>query len=71
MVDDEEEDRPADYVNQASYEIKAAIKYKLINNLYSQYLGVHLPYNKVINSAGNIHKENTIDRRQLIIIQRY
>ena len=63
IVSDQDSDREADYVNQTSREIKAAIKYKLIDNLYWQYLGVHIPFNKVINSSGNIHKEGVIDRR--------
>ena len=59
---DEEEDREADYVNKASLEIKAAIKYKLMDNMYSEYLGVHLPYGKTINAlSGNVYKENFID----------
>ena len=45
-------------VNQASTEIRSAIKYKLINNLYRKNLGINLPYDKVINKYGGIKKAN-------------
>ena len=34
-----------DDVNEASSQIKSAIKYKLINNLFKEYLGYDLPFN--------------------------
>lgn len=30
-----------------------------------------LPYHRVINSSGNIHKENILDRRALFVIDKY
>lgn len=58
-------------INWASKEIKAAIKYKLVDNLYRNYLGTSVQYNRVINSTGNIHKEKMLDTAQLIRIDKF
>lgn len=39
-----DEEQAIDQINSASAEIKAAIKFKLIRNIYRQYLGVDAPY---------------------------
>lgn len=43
-ADDSLDEGPED-VNEASSQIKSAIKYKLINNLFKAYLGYDLPVN--------------------------
>ena len=55
-------------LNMASQEIKAAIKYKLINNLYRSYLGQELPYKRVISRCDDRSKESGVDRVSLLKI---
>ena len=58
-------------INWASQEIKAAIKYKLISNLYRAYLGISIPYNRMMNGAGNIFKEKVLDKALMLRIGKF
>lgn len=47
-------------VNQASVDIQASIKYKLVSNLYRQYLGMEIPYAQIMNKQGDVMKAKCI-----------
>ena len=50
---DDESELPAENVNAASAEIKAAIKFKLLRNLYRNYLGIEMQFDKFMGSKSS------------------
>lgn len=67
----DDEDGLMKVVNQAGADIKAAIKYNLIRNLYRSYLGVDVPYSQVMGRESDGHRLGFQNKQTSLKVKRF